>query len=52
MSARVDALWDCGEDGVSENALSVIVKRLRDKLGGGAIRTVYGLGYVWKGDEA
>ncbi len=51
-SALIDALWDCGEDGVSENALSVIVKRLRDKLGGGAIRTVYGLGYVWKGDEA
>ncbi len=51
-SALIDALWDCGEDGVSENALSVTVKRLRDKLGGGAIRTVYGLGYVWKGDEA
>ncbi len=51
-SALIDALWDCGEDGVSENALSMTVKRLRDKLGGGAIRTVYGLGYVWKGDEA
>ena len=50
-SALVDALWDCGEDGVSENTLSVTVKRLRDKLGGDAIRTVYGLGYVWKGDE-
>lgn len=50
--ALIDALWDCGEDGVSENTLSVTVKRLRDKLGGGAIRTVYGLGYVWKGDEA
>ena len=50
-SALIDALWDCGEDGVSENALSVTVKRLRDKLGGGAIRTVYGLGYVWKGDD-
>ena len=48
----IDALWDCGEDGVSENTLSVTVKRLRDKLGSGAIRTVYGLGYVWKGDEA
>ena len=50
-SALVDALWDCGEDGVSENTLSVTVKRLRDKLGGDAIRTVYGLGYVWKEDE-
>ena len=51
-STLIDALWDCGEDGISENTLSVTVKRLRDKLGGGAIRTVYGLGYVWKGDEA
>ncbi len=47
----IDALWDCGEDGISENALSVTVKRLRDKLGGGSIRTIYGLGYLWKGDE-
>ena len=51
-STLIDALWDCGEDGIGENTLSVTVKRLRDKLGGGAIRTVYGLGYVWKGDEA
>ena len=50
-SLLIDALWDCGEDGVSENTLSVTVKRLRDKLGSGAIRTVYGLGYVWKGDK-
>ena len=47
----IDALWNCGEDGISENTLSVTVKRLRGKLGGGAIRTVYGLGYVWKGEE-
>ena len=47
----IDALWDCGEDGISENALSVTVKRLRDKLGGGSIRTIYGLGYLWKGDD-
>ena len=46
----IDALWDCGEDGISENALSVTVKRLRDKLGGSSIRTIYGLGYLWKGD--
>ncbi len=51
-SALVDALWDCGEDAVSENTLSVTVKRLRTKLGGDPIRTVYGLGYVWKGEEA
>ncbi len=47
----IDALWDCGEDGISENALSVTVKRLRDKLDGSSIRTIYGLGYLWKGDD-
>ena len=30
-------------------ALSVAVRRLRQKLGGDCIRTVYGLGYIWKG---
>ena len=34
---------------VDENALSVSVKRLRDKLGAEhAIRTVYGIGYRWE----
>jgi DNA-binding response OmpR family regulator len=33
---------------VDENALSVAVKRLRDKLDAARyIKTVYGLGYVW-----
>ena len=47
----IEALWDCGEDFVSENTLSVTVKRLSAKLGGNPVRTVYGLGYVWKGEE-
>ena len=36
-------------DYIDENALSVTVKRLRDKLGADCIGTVYGMGYVWKG---
>ena len=43
-----ERLWGT-EDYIDENALSVTVKRLRDKLGADCIGTVYGLGYVWKG---
>lgn len=50
----VDRIWTDGADYVDENALSVTVKRLRDKLdASNYIKTVYGLGYVWavKQDE-
>lgn len=44
----IDRIWTDGAEYVDENALSVTVKRLRDKLGNGAhIRTVYGIGYSW-----
>lgn len=47
--ALMDFVWGQAEY-VDENALSVCVKRLRDKLHAGeTIRTVYGIGYVWKG---
>ena len=45
----VDRIWACDSDYIDENALSVTVKRLRDKLGRECIGTVYGLGYIWKG---
>ena len=44
----LDQVWDGGEF-VDENALSVAVKRLRDKLVDAPIRSVYGLGYTWEG---
>lgn len=50
----MDRVWTDGADFVDENALSVTVKRLRDKLDAAQyIKTVYGLGYVWavKRDE-
>lgn len=44
----LDRIWTDGVDFVDENALSVTVKRLRDKLDAAQyIKTVYGLGYVW-----
>ena len=49
----VDHVWTDGAEYVDENALSVTVKRLRDKLGAkDDIKTVYGRGYMWvKEDE-
>lgn len=47
-SDLVDRIWTDGAEYVDENALSVTVKRLRDKLGAAQyIKTVYGIGYSW-----
>ncbi|MCD8356082.1 MAG: response regulator transcription factor [Clostridia bacterium] len=47
-SDLVDRIWTDGAEYVDENALSVTVKRLRDKLGAqDTIKTVYGIGYMW-----
>lgn len=44
----VDRIWTDGAEYVDENALSVTIKRLRDKLNAkDFIKTVYGIGYVW-----
>ncbi len=52
-SDLVDRIWTDGAEYVDENALSVTIKRLRDKLGAQEyIKTVYGIGYSWvKKDE-
>lgn len=49
----VDRIWTDGAEYVDENALSVAVNRLRNKLGAQEhIKTVYGVGYVWvNGDD-
>lgn len=47
-SVLLDRIWTDGAEFVEENALSVTVKRLRDKLGAQkTIQTVYGIGYTW-----
>lgn len=51
-SMLIDRIWTDGADYVDENALSVTVKRLRNKLEENPakpqyIKTVYGIGYVW-----
>ncbi len=48
----IDRIWSEGEEYVDENALSVTMKRLRDKLSlGNKIRTIYGIGYAWCPEE-
>ena len=45
----IDSVWTGSEEYVDENALSVTVNRLRKKLDAAeSIRTVYGIGYVWR----
>lgn len=51
-STLVDLVWTDGAEYVDENALSVAIKRLRDKLEEQPakpryIKTVYGVGYTW-----
>ena len=44
----IDHIWTDGAEYVDVNALSVTIKRLRDKLGAqDYIQTVYGIGYTW-----
>lgn len=48
----IDRIWTAGAEYVDENALSVTVKRLRDKLEEipsrpKYLKTVYGIGYTW-----
>lgn len=55
-AALVDRIWTDGAEYVDENALSVTVKRLRDKLEDipsrpQHLKTVYGLGYTWLSPE-
>ena len=48
----IDLIWTDGAEFVEDNALSVTVKRLRDKLNAGQyIKTVYGVGYTWEKTE-
>ena len=48
----LERIWPDGTEYVEDNALSVTIRRLRDKLEDNPskpeyIKTVYGLGYVW-----
>ncbi len=44
----LNRIWSDGPEFVEENALSVTVNRLRKKLPGLPIKTIYGVGYTWE----
>lgn len=51
-ASLIDTVWSGDTEYVDEHALTVSIKRLRDKLGENPsepkyIRTVYGIGYFW-----
>lgn len=43
----IDRIWD-SSDFIEENALSVTMNRLRQKLPGIPVKTIYGIGYIWE----
>lgn len=44
----IDRLWGDEAQFVNSNALSVTMSRLREKLPGIPVKTVYGIGYMWE----
>lgn len=55
-TALIDEIWSGESEYVNEHALTVVMKRLRDKLGENEksrsyIKTVYGIGYAWISGE-
>lgn len=44
----IEYIWGCDSDFIEDNALTAAVKRLRLKLGSDTVKTIYGLGYMWR----
>lgn len=56
-SQLVDKVWCDGAEYVDENALTVSISRLRNKIEDNPnspkyIKTIYGMGYIWVGGES
>ncbi|MBZ9621563.1 response regulator transcription factor [Clostridium sp. FP2] len=56
-SQLVDKVWSDGAEYVDDNALTVSVSRLRNKIEDNPnspkyIKTIYGMGYMWAGGES
>ena len=47
----LELIWDIDGNFVNDNTLTVNIKRLRDKIGNGVIKTVKGIGYMVETDE-
>jgi two-component system, OmpR family, response regulator RegX3 len=46
--ALLQSIWDDGGVFIDDNTLSVHISRLREKIGGGCIKTLRGVGYEWE----
>lgn len=49
----LEKLWDCNENFVDENALTMVISRIRTKIDTMEkkhIKTIYGMGYQWIGE--
>jgi len=44
----LEKIWDCDENFIDDNTLSVHISRLREKVGNKHIQTVRGIGYRWE----
>ena len=47
----IDMIWDVDGNFVNDNTLTVNIKRIREKLNNGVIKTVKGIGYMVAKDE-
>jgi len=48
----LEKLWDCNENFVDENALTMMISRIRSKIDTRDkkhLKTIYGMGYQWMG---
>lgn len=50
-SVLLQSIWDEGGSFIDDNTLSVHISRLREKIGGGHIVTVRGIGYRWENSK-
>lgn len=50
-SVLLQNIWDEGGSFIDDNTLSVHISRLREKIGGGHIVTVRGIGYRWENSK-
>lgn len=47
----IESIWDQSVNWSDERSLAVNINRLRNKIGRGHIKTVFGVGYMWGGED-
>lgn len=49
--ALIESIWDKSVNWTDDHSLAVNINRLRNKIGKGYIKTVFGVGYMWGGND-